>query len=153
MSGRVVKGQAQQVSASGAPYWPVRKTSVSSSGSASESVISSGRRLSEPVFGAALIDQRGNLLGAGIASNLAGEVEVPPGIDLRREDLSSYLDGGLGSAGGRRFPLVSATWVQVRSKRVRVGIYMESGDWLVNPERVELDLGRVAAILSTQGVA
>jgi hypothetical protein len=78
---------------------------------------------------------------------------VPPDIDLRREDLSSYLDGGLDGAGGRRFPLVSATWVQVRSKRVRVGIYMESGDWLVNPERVELDLGRVAAILSTQGVA
>lgn len=111
------------------------------------------RLTAEPVFGVALVDRHGNLLGAGTASGLAGEVEVPLGMDLRKEDLRSYFDGGLGGARGRRFPLVSATWVQVKSKRVRVGIYMEMGDSRVNPERLDLDLGRVAAILSSQIVA
>ena len=111
------------------------------------------RRATEPVFGVALVDRQGNLLGAGTASGLAGEVEVPHGIDLRKEDLRSCLDGDLGGARGRRFPLVSATWVQVKSKRVRVGIYMETGECLVSPERLDLDLGRVAAILSNQVVA
>jgi len=101
----------------------------------------------------ALVDRQGNLLGAGTATGLAGEVEVPLGMDLRKEDLRSYFAGGLEGARGRRFPLVSATWVQVKSKRVRVGIYMEAGEWLVSPERLDLDLGRIAAILSSQVVA
>ena len=110
-------------------------------------------RASEPVFGVALVDRRGNLLGAGTAGALAGEVEVPPNTDLRREDLRSYFSGDRGGTGGRRFPLVSATWVQVKSRRVRVGVYMELGEPLVNPDRLELDLGRIAAILSNQVVA
>ncbi len=108
------------------------------------------RRTPEPVFGVALVDRLGNLLGAGTARSLAGEVEVPLGMDLRKEDLRSYFDGGAGGTKGRRFPLVSATWVQVKSKRVRVGIYMEMGECCVSPERLDLDLGRIAAILSSQ---
>ena len=45
---------------------------------------------------------------------------------------------------------MSATWVQVRSERVRAGIYMESGDRRVSSERLEPDLGSIAAILSGQ---
>jgi hypothetical protein len=143
MNGRVVKAQAEQAS--------VLHSSHRSGCTATGRTTSS--RMNDPVFGVALVDRHGNLLGAGTAGDLAGEVEVPPSVDLRKEDLRSYFDGGLEGAGGRRFPLVSATWVQVKSKRVRVGIYMESGEWLVNPERLDLDVGRIAAILSSQGVA
>ncbi len=134
MNGRVVKAHVVPASASpSASRW--------------------ARRTTEPVFGVALVDRHGNLLGAGTANGLAGEVEVPLGTDLRKEDLRSYFDGCLDGAGGRRFPLVSATWVQVKSKRVRVGIYMETGECLVSPERLDLDVGRIAAILSSQVVA
>jgi hypothetical protein len=112
----------------------------------------STRHSSETPFGVALIDRQGNLLGAGTAGGLAGEVAVPVGVDLRREDLRSYIQEDLDGDGGRRFPLVSATWVQVKSRQVRVGIYMETGERLVNPERLDLDLGRIAAILSGQVV-
>ena len=104
-------------------------------------------------FGVALVDCQGNLLGVGKAGDLAGEVGVPPGVDPRKDDLSSYLGLDLCGAGGRRFPLVSATWVEVTSRRVRVGIYMETGERLVSPERLDLDVGRIAAILSSQGIA
>ena len=140
---RVVEAQEARASASCPSHRPGRTATGRES----------GRRGNEPVFGVALIDGRGNLLGAGTAGDLAGEVEIPPGVDPRKDDLNSFLGEGLDAAGGRRFPLVSATWVQVRSRRVRVGIYMESGECLVNPERLDLDLGRVAAILSNQVVA
>ena len=110
------------------------------------------RRTVEPAFGVALVDRRGNLLGASTSSTLPGEVGVPLGMNLREEDLRSYFSGSQGGARERRFPLVSATWVQVKSKRVRVGIYMEKGEWLVSPERLDLDLAAVAAILSSQVV-
>jgi hypothetical protein len=102
----------------------------------------------EPAYGVVLLDQHGNLLGASTAGSLPGEVETPPGVDLRRQDLRSYL--GCRFLGGRRFPLVSATWVQVKGNRVRAGIYMESGDGQVSPEGLEPDLGSIAAILSGQ---
>ncbi len=105
-------------------------------------------RLAESAFGVVLLDQHGNLLGASTAGSLPGEVETPPGVDLRKQDLRSYL--GCRFLGGRRFPLVSATWVQVRGERVRAGIYMESGDSRVSSERLEPDLGSIAAILSGQ---
>jgi hypothetical protein len=110
------------------------------------------RRASEPAFGIALVDRQGNLLGASTARGLPGEVEVPLGMNLRREDLRSYVGGGRCDARGRSFPLVSATWVQVKGKQVRLGIYMEKGDWLVSPERLDLDIVAVAAILSGQVV-
>jgi len=110
------------------------------------------RRTTEPAFGVALVDRRGNLLGASTASGLPGEVEVPLGMNLREEDLRSYCGGGRCDARGRSFPLVSATWVQVKSQRVRVGIYMEKGEWLVSPERLDPDLVAIAAILSGQVV-
>jgi hypothetical protein len=88
------------------------------------------------------------MVGASTAGNLPGEVEMPPGVDLRKQDLRSFIGGRF--LGGRRFPLVSATWVHVKSRRVRVGIYMEAGDRHVSPELVEPDLGSIAAILSAQ---
>lgn len=142
MNGRVVKAQVEQASASRPSHWSARTTVGRVT----------GKRVNDPVYGVALVDCHGNLLGAGTAGDLAGEVEVPPGVDLRKEDLTPYFRGGPDGAGGRRFPLVSATWVQVKSRRVRVGIYMEPGEWLVNPERLDVDPGRIAAILSTQGV-
>jgi len=111
------------------------------------------RRTAEPAYGIALVDRQGNLLGAGTVCDLPGEVEVPLGINLREKDLRSYFGGGRDVGRGRRFPLASATWVQVRSTRVRVGIYMEAGDWVISPERLDLDLTAVAAILSSQIVA
>ncbi|MFH0917047.1 MAG: hypothetical protein V1912_11475 [bacterium] len=107
-------------------------------------------RTAEPTFGVALVDRQGNLLGASTVSALPGEVEVPLGMNLREEDLRPYSSGGRGAPRGRRFPLVSATWVQVKSKQVRVGIYMEKGEWLVSPERLDLDLAAIGAILSSQ---
>jgi hypothetical protein len=38
----------------------------------------------------------------------------------------------------------------VKSKRVRVGIYMETGDSHVSADRLDPDLGSIAAILSAQ---
>jgi hypothetical protein len=145
MNGPVVKAQVVEASAS--------RTSPASRTPLTSPVSRWTGRPTETVFGMALVDRNGNLLGAGAASGLAGEVEVPLGVDLRRADLSRYFDGDLDGARGRRFPLVSATWVQVKSKRVRVGIYMERGDRPVNPERLDLDLGRIAAILGNQVVA
>ena len=52
---------------------------------------------------------------------------MPLGLNLRTHDLRSYLGEDRGFLRPRRFPLVSATWVQVKSRRVRVGIYVESG--------------------------
>jgi hypothetical protein len=50
----------------------------------------------------------------------------------------------------RRFPLVSATWVQVKGRRVRVGIYLESGGPHVCTDVIEPYLGSITAILSGQ---
>ena len=99
-------------------------------------------------YGVVLLDRRGCLVGAGTAGALPGEVEMPPGVDLRKADVRSYL--GCRFLGGRCFALVSATWVQVKSQRVRVGIYMEAGDRHISPDLVEPDLGSIAAILSGQ---
>jgi hypothetical protein len=104
-------------------------------------------------FGVALLDSRGNLLGASASSGLPGEVEVPSGTNLREQDLRSYFVGGRPAGRGRCFPLVSATWVQVRGRRVRVGIYMEKGDPAVSLDRLDLDLGAVAALIGSQLVA
>ncbi len=150
MDGSVVKEQIVKEQAVKAPV--SRRIGRSTAGCTAVGRTSTGRS-SETPFGVALIDRQGNLLGAGTAGGLAGEVEVPVGVDLRKEDLRSYFQAGLDGAGGRRFPLVSATWVQVKSKQVRVGIYMETGERLVSPERLDLDLGRIAAILSGQLVA
>lgn len=106
--------------------------------------------VTQPTYGIALLDRHGNLLGASAASDLPGEVEMPLGVDLRTQDLRRYLAGGGSSAHGRRFSLVSAAWVQVRAKRVRVGMYMEQGGAAVSPERLETDTGSIAAILSSQ---
>ena len=106
----------------------------------------------EPVYGVALLDCHGGLLGASTATSLPGEVEMPLGVNLRTHDLRSYLAEDRGFLRPRRFPLVSATWVQVKSKRVRVGIYMESGDSHVSADRLDPDLGSIAAILSAQVV-
>jgi len=75
----------------------------------------------EPVYGVVLLDGRGCLVGAGAAASLPGEVEMPPGVDLRTQDLRGYLSEERRYLGGRRFPLVSATWVSVKSRRVRWG--------------------------------
>jgi hypothetical protein len=107
-------------------------------------------RVSECVYGVVLLDRRGCLLGAGAAASLPGEVEMPPGVDLRKQDLRAYLSEERRYLGGRRFPLVSATWVVVKGKRVRVGLYMESGEGHVSPDLIDPDLGAVAAILSNQ---
>jgi hypothetical protein len=105
-------------------------------------------RPAEPVYGVVLLDSHGGLLGASTSGSLPGEVETPSGVDLRKQDLRSYL--GCRFLGGRRFPLVSATWVQVKGERVRAGIYMESGGRHVSSEGLEPDLGSIAAILSGQ---
>ena len=104
----------------------------------------------EPVYGVVLLDRHGSLLGASTATSLPGEVAVPLGLNLRTHDLRSYLDEDRGFLRPRRFPLVSATWVQVKSKRVRVGIYMESGGLHVSSDVLEPDLGSIVAILSAQ---
>lgn len=105
----------------------------------------------QPIYGIALLDRHGNLLGASTAPDLPGEVEMPPGVDLRTQDLRRYLAGeGVPLFHGRRFSLVSAAWVQVRTKRVRVGVYMEQGGTAVSPEGIEPDTGSIAAILSSQ---
>jgi hypothetical protein len=104
----------------------------------------------EPVYGVALLDSHGGLLGASTATSLPGEVAMPLGLNLRTHDLRSYLGEDRGFLRPRRFPLVSATWVQVKSKRVRVGIYMETGDSPVSADRLDPDLGSIAAILSAQ---
>jgi hypothetical protein len=106
------------------------------------------RRAAEPVYGVVLLDRRGCLLGASTAGNLPGEVEMPPGVDLRKQDLRSYVGGRF--LGGRRFPLVSAAWVTVKGMRVRVGLYMESGERHIAPDLLEPDFGAIAAILGTQ---
>jgi hypothetical protein len=104
----------------------------------------------EPVYGVVLLDRQGGLLGASTAGSLPGEVAMPVGVNLRTHDLRSYLCEDRGFLRPRRFPLVSATWVQVKSKRVRVGIYMETGDAHVSADRLDPDLGSIAAILSAQ---
>ncbi len=104
----------------------------------------------EPVYGVVLLDGYGSLLGASTAGSLPGEVQMPPGVNLRKQDLRSYLRDDRGFVGGRRFSLASAAWVQVKSRRVRVGIYMESGERHVSPELLEPDFGSIAAILSAQ---
>lgn len=104
----------------------------------------------EPAYGVALLDRRGSLLGACSAANLPGEVAMPLGLNLRTHDLRSYLGEDRGFHRPRHFPLVSATWVQVKGRRVRVGIYMESGSSQVSADIVEPDLGSIAAILSSQ---
>jgi len=106
-----------------------------------------------PDFGVALVDRHGNLLGASTSAGLPGEVEVPSGTNLREEDLRPYCCGSRCTGRGRSFPLVSATWVQVQSRRLRLGIYMEKGDHPVSAERLDLDLGAVAAIIGAQMVA
>jgi hypothetical protein len=108
------------------------------------------RRPVEPTYGIVLLDRQGNLVGASTAGSLPGEVEMPRGVNLREQDLRSYLCEVRGFPRGRHFPLVTATWVQVKSTRVRVGVYMESGDWGVSPEGLEPDLSSIAAILSAQ---
>jgi hypothetical protein len=102
------------------------------------------------VYAVVLLDRHGSLLGACTAGSLPGEVEMPSGVDLRKQDLRCYLSDDRGYAGGKRFPLVSAAWVQVKSKRVRVGIYVEPGVRRATSELLEPDFGSVAAILSTQ---
>ena len=104
----------------------------------------------EPVYGVVLLDRQGSLLGASTATSLPGEVAMPPGLNLRTHDLRSYLDEDRGFMRPRRFPLVSATWVQVKSKQVRVGIYMEAGGSQASSDLVEPDQGSIAAILSAQ---
>jgi hypothetical protein len=104
----------------------------------------------EPAYAVALLDRQGNLLGACTAKSLPGEVEMPLGVNLRTHDLRSYLGEDRGFFRPRSFPLVSASWIQVESRRVRVGIYMESGGRRTNGDVFEPDLGSIAAILSTQ---
>ena len=111
---------------------------------------SSAQASSEPVYGVALLDRRGGLLGASTASSLPGEVAMPLGLNLRTHDLRSYLGEDRGFLRPRRFPLVSATWVEVRSKRVRVGIYMETGGPQMSSDVLDPDMGSIAAILSAQ---
>jgi len=106
----------------------------------------------QPTYGVVLLDRLGNLLGASRAPDMPGEVGMPPGIDLRTQDLRRYLAQSGVSSAGRRFSLVSATWLHVRGKRVRVGIYVESGGRAISPERLEPDTGSVVAILSDQVV-
>lgn len=106
----------------------------------------------QQTYGIVLLDRRGNLLGASSAPDMPGEVGMPPGIDLRTQDLRRYLAQSEASSTGRRFSLVSATWVHVRGRRVRVGIYMESGGRAISPERLEPDAGSIVAILSNQVV-
>lgn len=106
--------------------------------------------VTQPAYGIALLDRQGNLLGASAASDLPGEVGMPLGVDLRTQDLRRYLAGGRPLVRGRRFSLVSAAWVQVRTKRVRVGMYMEQGGATVSSERLEPDTGSIVAILSSQ---
>jgi hypothetical protein len=109
------------------------------------------RRLGpEPAYGVALLDRRGCLLGASTASSLPGEVAMPVGLNLRTHDLRSYLDEDRGFHRPRRFPLVSAIWVQVKGKRMRIGLYVESGGAQPSPDLLEPDLGAIAAILSGQ---
>ena len=104
----------------------------------------------EPVYGVVLLDRQGGLLGACSAANLPGEVAMPLGLNLRTHDLRSYLGEDRGFLRPRRFPLVSAAWVQVKGRRVRVGIYMESGGVHVSADIIDPDLGSIAAILSNQ---
>jgi hypothetical protein len=98
----------------------------------------------------ALLDRRGDLLGACHAAHLPGEVAMPLGLNLRTHDLRSYLAEDRGFHRPRRFPLMSATWVQVKDRRVRVGIYMEQGGPVCGADALEPDLGSIAAILSGQ---
>ncbi len=104
----------------------------------------------EPVYAVVLLDRFGRLLGASTATGLPGEVEVPFGVDPRDRDLRSDIAVDHSYMGGRRFALASATWVIVKSKRVRVGIYMEPGERNIVPDQVDPDLGAISAILSTQ---
>ncbi len=103
----------------------------------------------EPDYGVVLLDRRGDLLGACRASSLPGEVSMPLGLNLRTHDLRSYLEDR-GFHRPRRFPLVSAAWLQVKGKRVRIGIYMEAGGPHVSADVIDPDLGSIAAILSGQ---
>jgi hypothetical protein len=104
----------------------------------------------EPLYGVVLLDRLGGLLGASTAAGLPGEVAMPLGLNLRTHDLRSYLGEDRGFHRPRRFPLVSATWLQVKGKRVRLGIYMEAGGPQVSSDLIDSDLGSVTAILSSQ---
>lgn len=108
------------------------------------------RARAETHFGVALVDRHGNLLAASLSNDLPGEVEVPCGTNLRARDLRAYFGEEALHGSGRAFPLVSATWVQVKSRRIRVGIYMEKGETSLNPECLDLDVGAVSAIIATQ---
>jgi len=109
------------------------------------------RRVPDPAtYGVALLDRHGSLLGACSVASLPGEVAMPLGLNLRTHDLRSYLGEDRGFHRPRRFPLVSAVWMQVKDRRVRVGIYVESGGSQVSAEAIEPDLASVAAILSGQ---
>jgi hypothetical protein len=110
----------------------------------------SRKRSAEPLYGVVLLDRLGSLLGASTAAGLPGEVAMPLGLNLRTHDLRSYLGEDRGFHRPRRFPLVSAAWVQVKGKRVRLGIYMEAGGPQVSSDRIDPDLGSIAAILSSQ---
>jgi hypothetical protein len=105
---------------------------------------------SEPAFGVVLLDRGGCLLGASTAGSLPGEVAMPLGLNLRTHDLRSYLDEDRGFHRPRRFPLVSATWVQVKGRRLRIGLYMEAGGGHPSADLLEPDLGAIAAILGGQ---
>lgn len=116
-----------------------------------QGVLEPSRRWSpEPAYGVVLLDRQGSFLGACSTASLPGEVAMPLGLNLRTHDLRSYLGEDRGFHRPRRFALMSATWLQVKGRRVRVGIYMEAGGPHVSADIIEPDIGSIAAILSGQ---
>ena len=108
------------------------------------------RAVENLVFAVALLDRDENLLGASLAQGLPGEIALPTDIRLRDSDLRPYLAGGLGGVGRRTFSLVSATWLGVRGRQVRLGVYVEGAEEAPRWEQLNLDLSAVTAILETQ---
>jgi hypothetical protein len=102
------------------------------------------------MFAVALLDRRANLLGASMASALPGEIELPAGINLREADLRPYLKAHLRGPQGRTFPLVSATWLRVKGRPIRLGVYGEEAKESARWEQLDLDLSAITAILEAQ---
>ena len=102
-------------------------------------------------FAVALLDGGENLLGASMTPGLPGKIDLPASLNLREADLRPYLAGDVKGGGGRRrFALVSATWVMVKGRQVRLGVYVEGAEEARRWERLDLDLSAVLAILKAQ---
>ncbi len=102
------------------------------------------------MFAAALYDSGDSFLGANLMKDLPGELGLPEDVRFRDADLHTYLTLEVDETKHRRFPLVSATWIRVRGRRVRLGVYVENVERAQSWEALHLELSAVNAVLEAQ---